>query len=171
MNGTLDIFHTLSEVSVAITGFSSLIIIFRGSATPWSSHDYIHFGFVLAWSIGCIFLSLLPVLLAEFGIALHQSSRIGFITAIFYISILGGLLSRAQNAASRREGVSPPLRPRIVMTILVFSILAISLLSAVGFMPGPLQAWYALVIVSLLFVATADLGIFVVHSTRSADTD
>ena len=29
----LDIFHTLAEVAVAITGFSSLIIIFRGAAS------------------------------------------------------------------------------------------------------------------------------------------
>jgi len=58
----LDVFHTLAEVSVAITGFSSLIIIFRGSSTDWSRQDYVSFAYVLSWSIGCIFLSLLPII-------------------------------------------------------------------------------------------------------------
>ena len=59
----LDVFHTLAEVSVAITGFSSLIIIFRGSAADWSRQDYVNFAFILCWSIGSVFLSLQPIIL------------------------------------------------------------------------------------------------------------
>lgn len=165
----LEIFHTLAEVSVAITGFSSLIIIFRGNATPWSSHDYIHFGFVLAWSIGSIFLALAPVVLAEFGISVETASRAGLISAVVYIGIVGGLLTRAQNRASRAAGRSPPLEPRIVMTMLIMVIVAVSILSAVGLLPGAVHAWFALTIILLLISATADLGIFVAQATRSTN--
>jgi hypothetical protein len=163
----LDIFHTLSEVSVAVTGFSSLIIIFRGNATPWSRHDYIHFGFVLAWSIGSIFLSLLPILLAEFDIDIARSARIGLIATLVYIGLVGGLLTRAQNRATRERGQSPPLLPRVVMSAIVFALVTLAILAAAGVLPGPLHAWYAVTIVALLALATGDLGIFVVHSTRA----
>ncbi len=53
----MDVFHTLAEMAVALTGFSSLIIIFRDSSTDWSRQDYLSLGYVLSWSIGTIFLS------------------------------------------------------------------------------------------------------------------
>jgi hypothetical protein len=162
----LDIFHTLAEVSVAITGFSSLIIIFRGSSVAWSTHDFIHFGFVLAWSIGCIFLALLPVLLAEFGFTVVQAARAGLIAIIVYVSIVGGLLTRAQTVASRRESRVLPLKPRLTMTLLVMAMMVTALLSSFDLLGGPVHAWYAFCIILLLVIATADLGIFVVESTR-----
>ena len=68
----MEVFHTLAEISVAITGFSSLIIIFRGSDNEWNRQDYLGLGYVLSWSIGCIFLSLLPIVLVEFGLSIAR---------------------------------------------------------------------------------------------------
>ena len=83
----LEIFHTLAEVSVAVTGFSSSVIIFRGNATTdWSRQDYISFGFVLSWSIGSIFLSLLPILMVEFGHSLEAAAQIGCFSVIGYVA-------------------------------------------------------------------------------------
>ena len=92
----LDVFHTMAEVSVAVTGFSSLIIIFRRRSSDWNRQDFVSFAFVLCWSTGSIFLSLLPILLVEFGFDLAFASRVGLVAAIAYMAIAGGLLTRAQ---------------------------------------------------------------------------
>ena len=165
----LDVFHTLAEVSVAVTGFSSLIIIFRGSSVPWEPLDYIHFGFVLAWTIGCIFLSLLPILFVEFGVGVETAARVGLIAAVGYVIAVGAVLTRAQNRAAATAEEMPPAVPRIVMTVFVMIFLVVSILAATGLLGGALRAWYALAIVALLAIATADLGIFVVQSTRKQD--
>lgn len=164
----LDIFHTLSEVAVAITGFSSLLIIFKGSTTPWKSQDYISIGFILAWSIGAIFLALLPILLMEFNVNIHLSARIGLISTIGYIVIVGSLLTQAQNSVAKREGKSASTKARSFMTLLILLVLLTSLLSIFNVLPGPTQAWYATAIISLLLIATANLGLFVVQSTQTS---
>ena len=83
-----------------------------------------------------------------------------------YVICVGFVLTRAQNRAVREGGSAPPLLPRIVMTAFVAVFLVVSLLAAGGVLGGSLKAWYAVAIVALLAIATADLGIFVVHSTR-----
>ncbi|MEM9622090.1 MAG: hypothetical protein AAF993_10605 [Pseudomonadota bacterium] len=166
MSENLDIFHTLAEVSVAVTGFSSLIIIFRGSSKPWHAFDYVHFGFVLAWSIGCIFLSLLPVLLVQFGIALQLASQVGLITTVVYIILVGGTLTRVQQTISRQDDTRLARVPRLIMTVLVVSNITMAILAAAQLVPGPIHAWLATAVIALLIIATADLGLFVVQSTR-----
>ncbi len=157
---------------MAITGFSSLIIIFRGNTNPWHDLDYIHFGFILAWSIGCIFLALLPILLTEFQVPLNQAARYALFMQAAYIVAVGGILTRAQNRVSKREqGVAPPRVPRVVMTTLVIITLILCLVAGLGLLPGAIHAWHALAIVLLLIIATANLGIFVVDSMTKATTD
>ena len=93
----MDIFHTLTEISVAITGFSSLIIIFRGSSTDWVRLDYLSFGYVLSWSIGSVFLSLLPIVLVEFRMRLSAAAQIGLLSTPVYIFMVGAILGYARN--------------------------------------------------------------------------
>ncbi len=162
----MEIFHTLAEVSVAITGFSSLIIIFRGSDAAWQDHDYVHFGFVLAWSIGSIFLSLIPLLLAEFGAAAAQAARLGLYATVLYIIVTGSVLTRIQTRTITRHGVTLPFLPRLLMTMLIVTTAVIALLAGISVLPGAPHAWLGLAIVLLLVAATADLGIFVVQTTR-----
>ena len=100
----MDVFHTLAEISVAITGFSSLIIILRGSSTQWSREDYLSFGYVLSWSVGCIFLSLLPILLVELGFELVRAAGAGLIALPAYLFVIGGSLGYARSRIVQAKG-------------------------------------------------------------------
>jgi hypothetical protein len=174
----LDVFHTLAEVSVAITGFSSLVIIFHGSSVDWSRQDYVNFSFALAWSIGCIFLSLLPIVLAEFTIPLASSARIGLLCAIAYMAVTSIILMRARYLVSGDD--SGPVRVsasqvmeqmpwKNPMSASFFTIVGVAAAAARGWLPGPQHAWYAATIVLLMAHATAELGIFVVRTARRSD--
>ena len=175
----LDVFHTLAEVSVAITGFSSLIIIFRGSSSGWSRQDYVSFAYVLSWSIGCIFLSLLPIVLVEFGMNLSAIARVGLFGAIVYMFTVGGILMATRNRIAREVGNGDPLWRSAtggggvgLGMLLSFLVIVVgSLAAGLGLLPGPKHAWYAATIVLLMAHATAELGFFVVRTARHPDLE
>ena len=89
----MEAFHTLAEVSVAIAGFSSLAIVFRGKSSDWQGQDYVSLAFAMCWSIGGVFFSLFPIVLGEFGISLADSSQIGLFSIATYMLFVGGLLT------------------------------------------------------------------------------
>ncbi|MEM7016857.1 MAG: hypothetical protein AAF512_05885 [Pseudomonadota bacterium] len=165
----LDIFHTLAQVAVAVTGFSSLIIIFRGDSALWNRLDYVHLGSVLTWSIISIFLALLPVLLAEFGMDIQQAARIGLFTALALIVVIGGVITRAQRMVLDQTNETPPGKIQLIMASFVAVIFLVTLMAASELLPGPLNAWLALTIIALLGVSIADLGFFVIHSAKPND--
>ena len=176
VSALLDVFHTLAEVAVAITGFSSLVIIFRGSSADWSRLDYVSFSFVLTWSIGCIFLSLLPLILVEFEISVATASRIGLYTTIVYMCVASLLLARVRYRISLEDGGRAQGRESLFrtfmnpMTASFVLIIVVASLAGRGTLPGPQHAWYALTIVFLMVHATAELGLFVMRSAqRSSD--
>jgi hypothetical protein len=176
----VDIFHTLAEISVAITGFSSLIIIFRGSSTDWSRQDYLSFGYVLAWSIGSIFLSLLPIVLVEFGMKLSAAARIGlFITPVYMLGV-GCILGYMRNRiVGKGDSLSRPVwrsavgpgKMGVGMAISAFVIVLSAIAAGLAIFSGPLQAWYATIIVLLMAHAIAEMGVFVVSTTRQISSE
>ena len=163
----LDIFHTLAEVSVAVTGFSSLIVIFRGNLLQWSQQDYVAFAFVLSWSIGGIFLSLLPILLVEFELDISEASKIGLFCFIGFFVIVGGLLTRLQKRIENETGESAKSKVRFAMSIFFFILIVISALAGFQLLPGPVHAWYALIIILLMAAAIQNLLDFMMRSVRS----
>ena len=163
----LDIFHTLAEVSVAVTGFSSLIVIFRGNLLQWSQQEYVAFAFVLSWSIGGIFLSLLPILLVEFEVEIAEASQIGLFSFIGFFIIVGGVLTRLQKRIENETGESVKSKTRIGMAIFFLILLIISVLAGFQILPGPVHAWYALIIILLMAAAIQNLLDFMMRSVRS----
>jgi len=162
----LDIFHTLAEVSVAITGFSSLIIIFRGSSSEWTSQDFVSFGFILSWSIGSIFLSLLPIVLVEFGMDITAAAQVGLFSTTSYMIVVGAVLTYTEFRIIRAGDGQLKSRTNIWSSTLFVVIVAGALQAGLGNLPGPPRAWYAAVIVLLMVHATAEMGVFVVRTTR-----
>ncbi len=171
----MDVFHTLAEISVAITGFSSLIIVFRGSSTDWSRQDYLGFGYVLSWSIGSVFLSLLPVVLVEFGMTRSTAAQIGLFTTPAYMFAAGGILGYARSRIVREGDWQPrplwrsatgPGRAGIGMALSALVIVTGALAAGLGLLPGPQHAWLAATIVLLMVHAIAEMGVFVVGTTR-----
>jgi hypothetical protein len=176
----LDVFHTLAEISVAITGFSSLIIIFRGSSTDWSRQDYVSFGYVLSWSIGSIFLSLLPIVLVEFGMKLSAAAQIGLFSTPAYMFAVGGILGytryrivREGQWKSRPVWISAigPGRMGVGMSLSAFVIGVAAIAAGRGLLPGPHHAWYAATIVLLMAHAIAEMGVFVARTTQQSSSE
>jgi hypothetical protein len=174
----LDVFHTLAEISVAITGFSSLIIVFRGSSTDWSRQDYLSFGYVLSWSIGSIFLSLLLIVLVEFGMSLSAAAQVGLFSTPAYMFAVGTTLGYARKRiVAEEDGQSRPLwrsaigpgRVGIGMSLSALVIVTGALAAGLGLLPGPNHAWYAAAIVLLMAHAVAEMGVFVVNGTRQSN--
>ena len=168
----MDIFHTLAEIAVALAGFSSLIIVLRGGSSGWHKRDYVGLGYVLGWSTGAIFLSLLPIVLAEFGMTLMDVSRIGLMALPAYMAGVAGLLGYIRRRVSEQELERPPFwrsamgpgRVGAAMTASVVSIAAICLFAAFNLLPGPSHAWFAVAIVLLMSHAVAEMVIFVLFS-------
>lgn len=60
----------LAEVSVAFAGFSGIVTAFRRrSPGEWSDLDRFRFRFMVEFSLATLLLSLLPLILAEMGLA------------------------------------------------------------------------------------------------------
>ena len=163
----MDTFHTLAEVAVAVAGFSSLAIVFRGQRSPWKGQDYVSLGFAMCWSIGSVFLALLPVVLGEFGIDLATSARVGLFSTAAYMLLVGVILTivrrRIESAGGGAAGLS------IALSIL-FGVIVIGALAAgSGLLPGPAHGWFAATIALLMAHATAELGLLVISVVRNSE--
>ena len=165
----MDAFHTLAEVAVAIAGFSSLAIVFRGEKSGWQSQDYVSLAYALCWSIGSVFLALLPIVLGEFGFDLVTSARIGLYTLSAYMLLVGTALVfvrwRIESAGGGAMGLNAAL------TVLYLLIVLGALTAAMGMLPGPLHGWLATTIALLMAHATAELGLLVVSTVRHSAVD
>ena len=167
----LDIFHTLAEVAVAVTGFSSLIIIFRGGSFEWSRQDYVSFAFILSWSIGSIFLSLQPIVLVEFGMEVPAVARVGLFSLAAYMILVGSFLTYVESRIIRESAGRIKSRLNLGMSLVFLVIVSGAIAAGRGSLPGPQHAWFAVTIVLLMMHATAELGVFVVRTTRRSNPD
>ncbi len=158
----MDIFHTLAEVAVAITGFASLIIVFRRvGVSEWGRQELVSLGFLLCWSIGGIFLSLLPIIAVAFGAAAELACRIGLAALTVMVVTVGGYLTWIQRRAISSDAYEFGRRSRLVTNGIGAMIPLLAPLAAMGLVPGPVDAWLALLITVLLLLATTNLGLFV----------
>lgn len=162
----MEAFQTLAEVAVAIAGFSSLAIVFRGRSSDWKGQDYVSLAFAMAWSIGSVFLALVPIVLGEFGVDLITSSRIGLFCIVVYMLLVGGILSYARKSvASAGGGV---IQFSFALSLFFVFIVTGALLAATGILPGPPHGWLATAITLLMAHATAELGLLVVNVVRQS---
>ena len=163
----MEAFQTLAEVAVAIAGFSSLAIVFRGRSSDWQGQDYVSLAFAMAWSIGSVFLALLPIILGEFGVDLATSSRIGLFCIVIYMLLFGGILTYVRKTVASAEGGAIQLSfgLSLFFCFIVFG----ALLAATGILPGPPHGWLASAIALLMAHATAELGLLVVNVVRQSE--
>ena len=162
----MDAFHTLAEIAVAIAGFSSLVIIFRGNMSDWNRQDYVSLAFALSWSIGSVFLSLTPIVLAEFGADLANAARLGLFGAVTYMLVIGGVLTYARLQIEAKGGGHLQFSP--ALSLLYLLIVVGALAAGLGLLPGPAHAWFIVTIMLLMAHATAELGLFVIQTVRRA---
>ncbi len=160
----MEAFQTLAEVAVAVAGFSSLAIVFRGRTTDWTGQDYISLAFAMCWSIGSVFFSLFPIVVVEFGFDLSESSRVGLIAIAFYMLFVAAMLMYARRKIALSGGGE--IRVNLGMSVLFMVIFVGALTAGFGWTPGPPHAWFATIIVLLMAHATAELGLLVIGMVR-----
>lgn len=72
----MDTFHTLAEVSVAMAGFSSIVVMFkRREAETWRKADADRFHGMILHSFLAIFFSLVPFVFTLFDVAASSALR------------------------------------------------------------------------------------------------
>jgi hypothetical protein len=163
----MEAFHTLAEVSVAIAGFSSLAIVFRGQNSDWQGQDYVSLAFAMSWSIGGVFFSLFPIVLGELGIDLVDSTRIGLFGMAAYMLIVGGFLTYVRRKV---EGTGGGVAQLSLGLSLLFGLIVIGAVAAgLGLFPGPSHGWFAAAITLLIAHATAELGLLVISVVRHGE--
>ena len=163
----MDAFHTLAEVAVAMAGFSSLVIVFRGRSSEWKGQDYVSLAFAMCWSIGSVFFALFPVVSAQFGVELARSSQIGLFSLAAYMLIIGVVLTLARRKIALAGGGVAGLS--FVLSAFFGVIVLGALAAAAGLLPGPTHGWFATAITLLMVHATAELGLLVVNVVRPSE--
>ncbi len=156
---------TIAQISVALAGFSSVIIALRGSgpntSSPW---DLVGLGSVLGASVGTLVGSLLPFPLTYLGWSNELVWSVA--NATFGILILGAVGFLAFSVAI---GSVPPRTPRVFWSFIGsgFFVAGMLLLSAGGltFPSGPALLLFGLI--WALVAAFAQLATFVLsHLVR-----
>jgi len=150
---------TIAQISVALAGFSSVVIALRGAGPDaWSAQDRAGLANVLAASVGTLVGSLLPFPLAYLG---WPDARVwGVVNALFGALVLGvvGVLAYQVTRGSR------PRTPRIFWSFVSsgFALGALLLLSAVdlGVPRGPALLLFGFL--WALLAAFAQLATFLV---------
>ena len=160
----MEAFHTLAEISVAIAGFSSLVIVFRGRIADWQGQDFISLAFALSWSIGAVFFSLFPIVVGEFGYRLIEIARVGLFLLAAYMIFAGAFLQYSRRRLQPVEGAASPLSPSLSILYGVIVVGAIS--AGLGLFPGAVNGWYAAAITLLLAHATGELVLLVINAVR-----
>ena len=136
---------TIAEISVALAGFSAVVIALRGAGPhAWSAQDRFGLGNVLAASVGTLLGSLLPFPLAALGWSLEAVWSVS--NAVVALLVLGsvGFLARAST-----QGNVPPRAPRAFWSFMASGVVVgvALLLAALGvvFPSGPAVLLFALI--------------------------
>lgn len=77
-------FQTIAEIGVAIAGFSGLVVSLRKDFGPLRGVEKFRLQLLLLLALGAMFLSLLPELLASFGVQGEGLWRLGSFTVLVY---------------------------------------------------------------------------------------
>jgi len=153
----------IAEISVALVGFSSIVVAIRGTnPNSWSQQDRVGLANVFAASVAALIGSLLPFPLQQLGLAEHQvwsASNAAF--GLLLLSYLVFLLFRQRG--------TPPRVPFLFWLLVASGFLLglALLLAAAGLvvLNGP-----GLLLVALMFsllAALAQLATFLLLSTSS----
>jgi hypothetical protein len=144
---------TTSELALGLAGFTGIIGAFHARSGPWIPADAWRLASLLSVSLGVLFLSLIPLALANFPLSSETSWRISsflmaLFTAVLFLAI--GLRMRRLDADSKQV-----LNRGTVALVLIGSLLnAIAqLLNSAGVFVNMTFAVYFAGLVWLLFYA------------------
>ena len=109
-------------------------------------------------------------MLVEFGMQVSRVAQIGLFTQVVYMIVVGIVLTVVDIRIVRGGGHREKVRLNFGMSFLFMVIVLTAILAGLGVLPGAQHAWLATTIVFLMMHATAELGVFVVRTTRQSNS-
>lgn len=162
-----DLLLAISQLAVALAGFSGLIAAIR-TASPdgWYPRDIWSLSWMLGASVGALVLALLPLWLVLFDVTDESVYRISCAAASLYIGSFVGTMAWTGRRLSRSG--HPPRVPYFPATIVVLlgSSAVLMAAGAAGWLHGAIEPAYVGTLIALLLASVLVLAVFLVLLAR-----
>lgn len=162
-----DLLLAISQLAVALAGFSGLIAAIRTAAPDgWYPRDIWSLSWMLGASIGALVLSLLPLWLSLFAWPDETVYRISCAVAAVSIGSFVGVMAWTGRSLTR---AGHPPRVRYFPATIVFLLGLTSIVMAAGAaggLHGSLSAAYVGTLIALLLASVLVLAVFLVLLAR-----
>lgn len=120
----LEPYYTLAEFSIALAGFTSIVVVFVQRGERWRYVDEYRVKNALTLSVGSAFLSLFPILLSSYELERIQIwTTSSFIMALFVIVFMANRVYYYNTKMSKKDRLVIPEK----FLVLVYSLFAIAL--------------------------------------------
>lgn len=162
-----DLLLAISQLAVALAGFSGLIAAIRTAAPDgWYPRDIWSLSWMLGASIGALVLSLLPLWLSLFAWPDETVYRISSAVAAVSIGSFVGVMAWTGGRLTR-AGHPPRVRyfPPTIVTLLGLTSIVMAA-GAAGGLHGSLTAAYVGTLIALLLASVLVLAVFLVLLAR-----
>jgi hypothetical protein len=162
-----DLLLAISQLGVALAGFSGLIAAIRTAAPDgWHPRDIWSLSWMLGASIGALVLALLPLWLALFDWSDQLVYRICSAVASLYIGTLVGVMAWTGRRLTR-SGHPPRVRyfPATIVLLLGFCAVVMAA-GAAGWLRGSIAPVYVGTLIALLLASALVLAVFLVLLAR-----
>jgi len=162
-----DLLLAISQLAVALAGFSGLIAAIRTAAPDgWYPRDIWSLSWMLGASIGALVLSLLPLWLSLFAwpdAAVYRiSSAVAAVAIGSFVSVMAWIGRRLT-----RAGYPPRVRYFPATIVLLLGLASIVMaVGAVGGLRGSITAAYVGTLIALLLASVLVLAVFLVLLAR-----
>ena len=141
--------ETIAELSLALTGFSALLAMFRGgSIHTWQPRPRLAFWLIITYGLGALAFSLLPSLLRDLG--LHSWAAPMLALATFHLVAYGLFLRRSFSLTAAGDP-TPNAASWVVGSVVTAISLIVLFWGATGGLGGPSYRLYHFGAVACLF--------------------
>ena len=161
--------YTIAEVSIAIVGFSAVVVVFRKRSGEALSHIELNLiAFMIERGFAAVFLSLLPVLLSHLGLSAAGVWALssGVLALYLAIALVRTALFRRRIPAEA-EAELPGRGVSSILVVCVVFVIVLQGLNAVGAVLEQGVGWYLLGVTSVLGLAAIIFGTIIRAFTSS----
>ncbi len=152
MNG-IGTFDTLAEIAIAITGFSGVVAVLGRRGAPWSPGDLLNLKALIFWSLGVVFLALVPGFFALVDYqGAHQWRISHAILALFHITHFVWFTRNVRALPTEERHAVPLFSNRGIGGVALLICLS-ELAVVAGFLGGIAPALYLVALSWFLFIA------------------
>ena len=166
----LGTFETVSELAVALAGFSGIVTVLSDrKSTPWGQSDWFRLKALLVWSLGVAFLALVPSGLSAMPEVTAPWRVAHGIFAVFHGSCLAWYFWADHQRPPSSKPAFPAGLNRITLPLAILLFLT-EIAVAGGYFAGSGAVLYLLVLVWFLFMAAITFSLLLFpHESEKPD--